>query len=203
MSARRRLLITLALPAALLVGPVAGSASADVEMPAYPSTPAPATVAGGPGTLTLAAAAQGATPITEVEVTLPVDTPFQDVTVPAVDGWTSAAGTANLPSCGAEAVNHVTWTATGAGIAPQGTGSFALQVGRFPAAADQVVYQGTVTYADGTTVPFTEPGAAGAARPGAPVAVSAASTAPRLDVAPAPVTGGWMNSFVRMLTPVL
>jgi hypothetical protein len=147
-------------------------------------------VAGGPGTLTFAAAAQRPTPITKVEVTLPVDTPMQDVTVPPTAGWTSAATTAPLPSCGAEAVNHVTWTATGAGIAPQGTGSFALQVGRFPDAADQVVYQGRVTYADGTVVNWTASEVA--STPAAAVAVRAASTAPgrsRPRRAPGPAAG--------------
>ena len=201
MPARRRLML-LVVPAALLAGPLADSASASVQIPAFANVtaPAPAAVAGGPGTLTFAAVAQERTPITKVKVALPVDTPLQDVTVPAMDGWTSAATTAPLPSCGAEAVNHVTWTATGDGIAPQGTGSFALQVGRFPNAADQVVYQGVVTYADGSVVRWTEPELS--STPATTVAVRAASTAPRpVDAAPA-TRGTWMSRFVNLVMSV-
>lgn len=200
MPTRRRLALALVFPAVLLGGPLAGSASADVETPT--------TVKAAPGTLTFAARAQETTPITKVEVTLPVDSPMLDVTVPAVDGWTSAASTVAVPSCGAEAVDHVTWTATGAGIGPEGTGTFALQVGRFPA-VDQLELGGLVTYADGRVVSWTEAASTTPARPTtpfldltpgtAPPAV-AVSAAPRPTVAPVPATSGWMGTVLNLVT---
>lgn len=217
MSARRLLLATV-LPAALLAGPLAGAASA--------STPAPAPAVTSPvsGTLTFAARAEEGTPITKVEVDLPIGTPMQDVTVPAMDGWTSASTTVPLPSCGAEAVNSVTWTATGGGVAPAGTGNFAIQVGRV-ADADQVVFSGLVTYADGTVAGWTEQAVTGAPALPAPffqlargtqatpdaaaVTVNAAPTAPRPDVASAPatlapstLTPTWTGTFVTQGMPV-
>jgi hypothetical protein len=174
MSTRRRLALAIAVPAVLLGGPLAGSAMA------APQLPTPAVVAGGSGTLTFAATAEHGAPITRIDLALPVDTPLLGVTVPAVDGWTSATTDTVTPSCGAKAVDHVTWTATGAGDAPQG--DFALQVGRFPAAADRLQYSGTVTYADGTVASLADAGTVSAAPP----------------AAPAP-TGGWLGRFTTLL----
>jgi uncharacterized protein len=192
----RRLLPALVLPAVLLAGPLADSAFADVQ------TTAPGAVPGGTGTVTFTATA-GTSPITRVEVALPTDTPLMDVTVPAVDGWTSATTDALLPSCGAETVNHVTWTATGG--APTATGDFAIQVGQFPKqSAEQVVFTGVVTHADGTVERFTEPEAPATPNVGASaVAVraeaSAPAPAPALNLTP-PAQGTWLTRMVTLLT---
>jgi hypothetical protein len=212
MSARRLLLATL-LPAALLAGPVAGSASAE--------TPTPGAIGGAPGTLTFAAAAGEQTPIKKIEVDLPISTPLRDVTVPGMAGWTSATTTAALPSCGDEAVNSVTWTATGDGIAPQHTGNFAIQVGSFPK-ADQMEFKGVVTYADGRVVNWTQSegvrvpgfalgtlaslGAASAvtltAESAAPQPVVAAELQPVAPAAHDNPISSWMNTFVKLVMSV-
>ena len=197
MSARRVLLATV-LPAALLAGPVAGSASAD--------TATPDVISGAPGTVNFAAS--GSTPITKIEVDLPISTPMRDVTVPAMPGWSASTTSAALPSCGDQAVSSVTWTATGA---PQLTGSFALQVGAFPT-TDQMDFTGTITYADGRAVTWTQPEAIGADRAALPslgatpaVTVTARSTAPQPTALQPTVltpTGNWMTTFVRMVMSV-
>jgi Domain of unkown function (DUF1775) len=216
MSARRLLLATV-IPAALLAGPVAGSASAD--------TPPPGAVSGASGTVTFAAAAAGQSPITKIEVDLPTGTPLRDVTVPAMAGWTSATTKAALPSCGDEAVSSVTWTASGSGVAPQPAGEFAIQVGSFPA-TDQMEFTGAVTYADGRVVGFTQDEgvqAPGFAFPGlasrisgSAVTVNAVSTAPQPAVTEPIVTRptvsqpivqqnpftSWMNTVVKFVMSV-
>lgn len=202
MSTRRRLALALALPAVLLGGPLVGSASADVQ------TPAPTVAAGGSGSLSFAATADRAAPITRVDLALPVDAPLLDVSVPAVDGWTSTTTTSVTPSCGAKAVSHVTWTATGGGIAPEGTGSFALQVGRFPAAADQLTYEGSVTYADGTVVGWSRPGSTAAARPVPFLDLARSAATPTVAVSaepstrPAPATTPTAGWFTNLMTSI-
>lgn len=207
MSARRVLLATV-LPAALLAGPVAGSASAD--------TTTPDVISGGPGSVTFAAAA-GQAPIKQIEVDLPTGTPLRDVTVPATPGWTSATTTAALPSCGDEAVSSVTWTATGDGTASPSPGSFAIQVGSFPK-ADRMEFTGVITYADGMVVKWSQADGLGSdlvARPplgaASAVTVRAESSAPQpaalqpgalQPAAPAPQanpTSSWVTTFFRMV----
>jgi periplasmic copper chaperone A len=212
MSARRLLFATV-LPAALLAGPVAGSAFADTPTPVAPTS-------GGPGTVTFAAAA-GQTPIKTIEVDLPIGTPLRDVSVPATPGWTSSTTKAALPSCGDETVSSVTWTATGGGIAAQHTGSFAIQVGSFPK-TDQMEFDGVVTYADGKVANWTQqegvgaPGSAlaklatGGAASAVTVKAETAAPQPIASVAPqpvAPATNGnlittWTNTFVKMVMSV-
>jgi hypothetical protein len=188
MSIRRKLVVA-ALPAALLAGPLAGAAYAETPAPAFDiarSTP----VAGGAGTLTFTPS--GASPVTQVDVALSHDAPLLGVTVPTKAGWDAATTTYVTPSCGDKAVDHVTWTASGApGAAADG---FALNVGRFPAAADQITYTGTVTHADGTVEPFS----ATAGALGSSVAVRAEAPAP---VAPAPTS--WMTRLVTLVTSVV
>jgi periplasmic copper chaperone A len=164
----RRLLVAL-VPAVLLVGPLAGVASAHVE------AQAPGATRGGSGTVTFAAEAEETTPLTKLEVALPADPPLVDVTVPPKDGWTSQI-----------AGDRVTWTATGPGVAPEQTGEFPLAVGRFPD-TDRVVFKALVTYADGSVVSWIEEQAPGAPEPElpAPVLELAPGTAAAVDPSPA------------------
>ena len=209
----RRLLLATALPAALLAGPMAGAAMAD--------TPTAPDISGTSGSVTFAAAAEG-TAIKQIEVDLPMGTPMRDVTVPNMAGGTSATTTAALPSCGDQTVSSVTWTASGGGTAPQQPGSFAIQVGAFPAHADQMEFTGTVTYADGKVVNFDQPAGTQAtdfartlSSSDAAVTVTAKSTAGTTAVQPvapaapalAPTTSvnpitNWMTTVVKSVLSV-
>ena len=63
-----------------------------------------------------------------------------------------------------EAVNTVTWTATGAGIAPGFFEQFQVSVG-LPADGDTLTFPALQTYSDGTVVRWIDPTTPGGAEP--------------------------------------
>ncbi|MEV8503926.1 YcnI family protein [Actinoplanes sp. NPDC051475] len=96
---------------------------------------------------------------TKVEVSLPSDAPFASVSLKPVAGWTMTAEKGKLAqpiqahgSPITEAVNKITWTATGdAAIKPGQFQEFDVSLGPLPK-VDQVVFKALQTYSDGTIV---------------------------------------------------
>jgi uncharacterized protein YcnI len=120
-------------------------------------------------------------------IQLPTDTPFTSVSYEAVPGWTAHVTTSTLPkpvTIGGtrvtEAPSSVTFTATGAGIAPGQFGVFTLSLGRVPDTG-KVLLPATQRYSDGTVVKWDEPTPAHGAEPEHP--------APTLYINDAPPAG--------------
>ena len=79
---------------------------------------------------------------TAITVQIPADTPFPEVSVGAMPGWTATTTTSPLPEpvevegfTITEAVSSVTWTADGDGLPPEQFAEFQLSVGPFPEAS--------------------------------------------------------------------
>ena len=159
----RHLLIAAVIPGILIAGPLAGSALAHVEVDA------PDAAQGGSGTVTFSAESEETTPLKKLEVVFPAETPMAKVTVPPMDGWTSTVSNGDSQN-GDPTVSRITWTATALGVPPGQTGKFAIQVGRFPEAAE-VVMKALVTYADGDVVSWIELQAPGGPEPDHPAPV--------------------------------
>jgi len=135
---------------------------------------------------------------TAVTVRLPADTPFPEVSVGALPGWTVTTTTSKLPKpvevegfTVTEAVSSVTWTADGDGLPPEQFAEFQLSVGPFPDGVDQFVFTATQTYSDGTTVAWSDPTVKGQAEPEHP--------APVLDLTPAGEADSGSDSVARTL----
>jgi uncharacterized protein YcnI len=114
---------------------------------------------------------------TEVTVQLPADTPFPEVSVGAIPGWTATTTTTPLPEpveiegfTVTEAVSSVTWKADGDGLPPEQFAEFQLSVGPFPD-VDQIVFPATQTYADGEVVSWSDPTVQGQDEPAHPAPV--------------------------------
>lgn len=178
MRTTRRIVLTSALAAGLLVGPLAGLALAHVHV-----SPDEATQ-GGSATLSFAVPTEKDIPTVAVAVAIPAETPIAAVTAPAMDGWTSAltTGTPAQPVTAADGsavtdvVSRVTWTASGSGIPPEESADFVLDVSGLPR-TDTLVFKVLQTYADGSVVSWIEEQPPGAAEPEYP--------APVLSLAPA------------------
>jgi uncharacterized protein YcnI len=114
---------------------------------------------------------------TKVVVQFPRDHPIGEAQVEAIAGWTAVVtpfkltkpietddGTFN------EAVDKVTWTASGAGIPVDGFQEFRVSVG-LPDDADSLTFPTIQTYSDGTTVNWIQETPAGGPEPDDPAPV--------------------------------
>lgn len=134
---------------------------------------------------------------TKVEVNLPADAPFASVSLKPVAGWTMTAEKGKLAqpiqahgSPITEAVNKITWTATGdAAIKPGQFQEFDVSLGPLPK-VDQVVFKALQTYSDGTIVRWIDEPTTDGTEPDKPAPVlkltaAAAATGPTVTSAAA------------------
>jgi len=113
---------------------------------------------------------------TKVSVQFPQDHPIADASVRVVPGWTAAVTKKELTTpvttdegdTLTEAVNTITWTATGAGIAPGYFEQFQVSVG-LPAEGDTLTFPALQTYSNGDVVRWIDPTTPGGAEPEHPV----------------------------------
>ena len=132
---------------------------------------------------------------TKVEVTLPQDHPFLDVSTKPVPGWTATVTEQPLPTpvtvegtTITKAARTVTWQAqAGAGIAPGEYQDFDISAGPLPAPAT-ILLPATQTYSDGTTVTWDQPNPAGGPEPEHPSPALVVTAAPAGAVATTPPT---------------
>jgi uncharacterized protein len=109
---------------------------------------------------------------TRVAIQFPQDHPIADASVRVVAGWDIAVTKKKLTTPVTtdegetldEAVNTVTWTATGDGIAPGYFEQFQVSVG-LPADGDTLTFPTLQTYSDGTVVRWIDPTTPGGAEP--------------------------------------
>lgn len=120
---------------------------------------------------------------TAITVEIPADTPFPEVSVGALPGWTATTTTSPLPEpvevegfTITEAVSSVTWTADGDGLPPEQFAEFQLSVGPFPEGVDEIVFTATQTYSDGEVVEWSDPTVEGQDEPERPAPVLALAT---------------------------
>ncbi|MFF2242837.1 YcnI family protein [Arthrobacter sp. NPDC058130] len=180
----------------------AGAAAASAHVSVNPDDPA----AGGYTHLTFNVPNESETAKTsELEVTLPTDTPLTSVSVKPIEGWTAVVTTSDLPKpvtvAGAtvtKAPSSVVWTADAAHQLGQNEyQAFSLSVGVLPDAGTTVVLPAAQTYTDGTVVKWDEKTVEGQAEPEHPApsfvttakdaetAASAPTVAPAAVVEPA------------------
>lgn len=163
----RRLAVVGAALATLLIAGT-GIASAHVEVSS------PDAGAGGFGTVVFNVPNETATAnTTRLRLQMPPKTPFSQVLVQPVPGWTVTTTTENLSTPiknddGNEittAISVVDFQATaGGGIPPGQFQQFSLSVGPFPD-AKSVSFSAVQTYSDGTEVAWIDPTIAGQAEP--------------------------------------
>lgn len=131
-----------------------------------------------------------------VQVTLPQDTPFLDVSTKPLPGWTATVAEQPLPTpvtvAGTtitKAPRTVTWQAEpGTRLEPGQYQDFAISVGPLPAAGT-VLLPATQTYSDGTVVAWDQPTPPSGAEPEHPapeLVVTAAAATGASSAAPAP-----------------
>ncbi|MFH5880458.1 YcnI family protein [Arthrobacter sp. NA-172] len=173
----------------LAVGVSAASAHVNVA----PDDPA----AGGSTHLTFNVPNESPTAKTsKLEVSLPTDMPFNEVSVKPIEGWKSELITTTLPKpvtvAGAtvtKAVSSVVWTADAAHqIGQNEYQAFSISVGVLPDAGTTVALPATQTYTDGTVVKWDEKAVAGQAEPEhpAPSFVTTASDAAAASASASP-----------------
>ena len=177
-----RRLAAAAAGAAALVVATALPASAHVTVSSTDAAP------GGFGKIVVRVPTESATAsTTRLTVQLPTSTPFATVSSEPVPGWrvTTTERTLSKPVTNddgfrlTKVVGTVTWTATGAGLAPGQFQEFALSVGPFPDKAGPVSLPAIQTYSDGTVVRWDEPTPIGGKEPDHPtptLTVAAASS---------------------------
>ena len=168
-----RLVVAAALTAALVV---AAPLAADAHVRLYPKQ----AVAGADDTLlTLAVPNESATAsTTRVVVALPTATPFGDVSVEPVAGWTASVTTSELPHPArvdgarvTEAPTRITWTAAaGTRLRSGEFQAFVLSVGPMPDTG-RILLPTVQTYSDGRTVAWNEPTPARGEEPERPAPV--------------------------------
>ncbi|MFQ4150535.1 YcnI family protein [Arthrobacter sp. LAPM80] len=174
---------TAAFVAAFLA---AGSAAASAHVKVSPDS----TTANGYTHVTFNVPNESATAKTsKLVVQLPTDTPFTSVSVKPVEGWTAQVVTTKLPkpvtvgdATVTKAATSVEWTADAAHqIGQNEYQSFALSLGKLPAAGTTVMLPAAQTYMDGTVVKWDEKTVTGQAHPEHPapsfVTTAAISTA--------------------------
>lgn len=133
---------------------------------------------------------------TKLEVNLPTDTPFASVSFKPVAGWTTATTKATLAtpieahgSQITEAINKITWTATGdAAIKPGQFQEFDVSLGPLPE-VDQVVFKALQTYSDGKIVRWIDEPTADGTEPESPAPVLTLTPAVAEGAAPASSEG--------------
>lgn len=192
----RRLLATTAATALLLVGPLAGAASAHVVVTA------PGATQGDEGVLTFRVPTEKNVPTTKVEVALPTDTPIKAISIKPKAGWTDKVTTAapSSPLTGengqavTEIVTRITWTATAGGIKPDSFDEFEVLADPLPK-VKELVFKVLQTYGDGSIVSWIQEPVAGAPEPDFPAPVL------RLAPADASTSGAVVAADVSALPP--
>ena len=200
-AAGRLAVVGAALVALVLAG--AGIASAHVEVSS------PNAAAGGFGTVVFTVPDESDTASTvRVRIQLPPKTPFSQVLVQPVPGWTATTTSENLATPiktddGATVTSAVSVVdlraAAGGGIAPGQFQQFSLSVGPFPDAMS-VSFSVVQTYSDGTETAWIDPTVAGQPEPQHPaptlsLAASApSSAAPASDTSAASSSGNGSSS---------
>lgn len=112
----------------------------------------------------------------KLEVALPLDTPFNTVSIMPVEGWKAEVVTAKLPTPvtvdGAtvtEAPTSVVWTADAAHqIGQNEYRTFSVSVGVLPKAGTELVLPAAQTYTDGSVVRWDQKAVAGQSEPAHP-----------------------------------
>lgn len=162
----------------LLFGPLAGIASAHIEVSAAQA------VQGSVTTVSFQVPTEKDVPTTKVVVAMPTDTPISEVLVKPMAGWKYSVIMAK-PSTAVknddgdtvgEVVSRVTWTAVSGGIKPNEYGTFEVLAGPLPSVG-ALVFKVLQTYQDGSVVSWIEQQTKGAPEPDYP--------APVLDLSPA------------------
>jgi uncharacterized protein YcnI len=134
---------------------------------------------------------------TKLEVNLPADAPVASVSVRPVPGWTVVAQKAKLATPLeahgtqiTEAVNKITWTASGdAAIKPGEFQTFDVSMGPLPQ-AEQMIFKSLQTYSDGTVVRWIDEPATDGTEPESPAPVLKLAAAAPAEGAPAPTAAG-------------
>ena len=147
----------------------AGSASAHVHV--EPSS----TAAGSPTQLSFRVPSESEKAGTvKLHVELPQGSPFTDVSVQSMPGWTASVSTGSLPKPvivqGAEltkAPRAVTWTANSKAdaVPPEQYQYFTVSVSPLPAQGATMLFPATQTYSDGSVVHWNQKTPAGGAEP--------------------------------------
>jgi periplasmic copper chaperone A len=167
MSAYAKRLALMVFAAAALVLGLAGTASAHVTVASSSST------GGADAVLTFTVPVESATAHTVgLTVQLPTTDPFTEVLSTPVPGWTVKFTSTTLPTplkdddgnAVTSAVTQVTWTATGAGLAPGQFGQFSLSVSPLPKSGT-LFLPAVQRYSDGTQVDWVQQAQGGAEPP--------------------------------------
>jgi uncharacterized protein YcnI len=129
---------------------------------------------------------------TKVVVQFPRDHPIAEALVEATPGWTAESTPLELKTpidteAGplSVAVDKITWTATGAGIAVENFGEFRVSVG-LPKDADSLSFPTTQTYSDGVTVNWVQEAVPGGPEPDEPAPVLTLTNPESDNASPAP-----------------
>lgn len=180
---------TCALAAAFLAaGAVASSAHVNVS----PDS----TTANGYTHVTFSVPNESATAKTsKLVVKLPTDTPFTSVSVKPVEGWTAQVITTELPkavtvdgSTLTQAATSVEWMADATHeIGQNEYQTFALSLGKLPAAGATVMLPAAQTYTDGSVVNWDEARVVGQDAPEHPAPSFVTTEAASTDTAVAPM----------------
>ncbi|GAB6897609.1 YcnI family copper-binding membrane protein [Kineosporia succinea] len=166
---------------------VAGAAAAQAHVRVTPDN----TAEGGYSRLTFRVPNESDTAgTTEIEVSLPTDTPFSSVMTKPVNGWTAEVTESDLPepvdldgTTVTKAATKVTWTADkGTQINPGEYQEFSISVGPLPKSGTTIELPTKQTYSDGEISDWNEPTVEGADEPENP--------APTFEVTAADATGG-------------
>jgi uncharacterized protein YcnI len=135
----------------------------------------------------------------KIEMQMPTDTPFGEVSVSAPAGWTVATTTVKLDNpittddgTVTEAIDTVTWS--GGSIPPGNYADFSIFVGPVPQDVTSLSFPTVQSYDDGTSVSWVETPTEGGAEPEHP--------APTVEVAAAPSGGGGGSSSTKTLAEV-
>lgn len=195
-----RPLLVAALAAALLLGPMAGSALAHVEVTS------PNATQGEEAVLTFRVPTEKDVPTVKVEIALPTDTPIASVSVKPLAGWnyhiTTATPTTPITDEDgdpvSEIVSRVAWTATNGGTKPGEYQEFQVLADPLPK-TNHLVFKALQTYSDKSVVSWIQTPATGAPEPQFPaptLTVAAADTEPAVD-AVAPGSGPTSGADTR------
>lgn len=147
----RRLIGAATASAVLLLGPLAGVATAHIS--AY----APDATQGGYTNITFRVPNEKDVPTVAVELAVPTDAPLASVRVKPVPGWkyevikSAPAG----DTAAAEVVDRVVWTTDGPGILAGEFAEFDISAGPLPE-APTMTFKFLQTYADGEVVSWIE-----------------------------------------------
>ncbi|SNT33615.1 YcnI family copper-binding membrane protein [Rhodococcoides kyotonense] len=147
----RRLIGAAIAAAVMLLGPMAGVATAHIS--AY----APDATQGGYTKITFRVPNEKDVPTTVVELAMPSDAPLASVRVKPVTGWNYEVikSSPTGDSAASEVVDRVVWTAAGPGILAGEFAEFDISAGPLPE-APTMTFKFLQTYSDGEVVSWIE-----------------------------------------------